>query len=223
MRLFALTFLLLASGFAFAAKKNETITDSLVLENQSLSVGLEDTVQVRKPESRRTFSLFVGRESAKKLNLHLDGQDTNYNLDGWTALNLQYGHYPFRRRVMLGILGGLGYSYVENHIGERDTALHIFPVEAMLSSRYAFNPRFEAQLSAGGGSMITVQRGDETDNSSQAKGYGVWQAAFSYGPRVDVDMPWEILAMYGQRFGPSSESQNWNGSFVRLGIGLRLE
>ena len=216
--------ILLFTSIGFAApKKSDPVVDSLVQENQSLSVSVEDTVQVAKPESRRTFDLFVGHENAGQLSFHLYGDKTLYNLDGFTTLNLQYGYYPFRYRAMFGIIGGVGYGYLEQRTNDISTALHLIPVDALLASRYAFTSRFEALLAVGGGTMVAIQRGDETANSSQAKGYGVWQTGVSYGPKTSSDMPWEILLMYGQRFGPTTESQNWNGSFVRLGAGVRLD
>lgn len=221
--IFILLALVLVAESSFAAKKKDDTIDSLVRENESLSVALEDTVQVARPESRRTFDFFIGRESAKNFSLYLKGEKTQYNLDGFTALNIQYGYYPYRRKIMFGILGGVGYSYVENHIGDRDTALHLIPIEAMLASRYAFSSRFEVVAGLGGGVMASVQRGDEADNSSQAKGFGVGQVGLSYGPKVQSDLPWEILLMYGRRFGPASDSQNWNGDYVRLGAGVRLD
>lgn len=223
IKLLSCLILLISSAAMAAAKKEKEPVDSLVQENQSLSVSVEDTVQVAKPESRRTVDLFLGYENSGHVNFHQSGDNNHYDLDGWTSFNIQYGYYPYRRNVMLGVIGGAGYSYLEQRVDNRATALHLVPVEVLIASRYAFSSRFEALLGAGGGTMISFQRGDEQDNGSKAKGYGVWQTGVSYGPRVQSDMPWEILLMYGQRFGPTTEAQNWNGSFVRLGVGVRLD
>lgn len=215
--------LLLFSQIVFAAKKNDQFVDSLVQENETLSVSLEDTVQVAKPSSRRTFDFFVGNERLNQYLINLNNEKIQYDMQNLKTINLQYGYYPYRERIMLGLIGGVGYSYLEQHNTFSATSLHLIPIEVMLSSRYAFNSRLEAQASVGGGTMIGIQRGDESYNTSEAKGYGVWQLGASYGPKVQSDMPWEVLLMYGQRFGPSNENKNLSGSFVRLGFGFRLD
>lgn len=223
IKIFLISMLSVSSMALAAAKKIKEPTDSLVQENQSLSVSVEDTVQVAKPESRRTMELFFGYENSGSITFYQSGSTTRYPLDGWTSFNMQYGYYPIRYRAMFGLIGGVGYSYLEQRAKDVATSLHLIPMDLMLASRYAFSSRFEALFSVGGGTMIAIQRGDEIDNGSKAKGYGVWQTGVSYGPNVQSDMPWEILLMYGQRFGPTTEAQNWNGSFVRLGVGVRLD
>ena len=225
--LFCAVMIFTESAFAFTAKRKSDYTDSLVRENESLSVDLEDTVQEAKPESRRTFEFFIGRESADRLSLYLNGQETNYNLSGYTAATIQYGYYPYRKRLMLGVIGGVGYGYLENHVTingvDRSTSLHLIPIDLMMATRFSVSSRLEMQAGLGAGVMSTIQRGDELDNSSQAKGYGVGQLGLVYGPKLESDLPWEVVLMYGRRFASTSASQSWNGDYVRLGFGVRLD
>jgi hypothetical protein len=225
----SLIFLLLAlPAFAADFKSPQTKTTNLILENQSLAVLNEQTVQTEPDDARRVYALLATSMSARHLTINSNENRVKYPVDSARgALGAQWGYLPFQFRGYYGLVGTVHYTYLEEEQRYK-TALHWMTAE--LHAIYRYEPSRTAFLKPfigiGGGSHVFVQRGPTGYDTSEAQGVAsgfvgvAWNLSRTF--KIDSPLTWELTAQYKRVSGPREELMDLNGEHYSLGMELAL-
>lgn len=200
---------LLAGGVTFAADAESLTTKrefkisneqrDLMMENSTLSLLREETVQREERVADLTFGTFVGRSTLKDQRVNMSYSTTDYDFDELLAVGMD-------AKKHLSPNMGWGVQVEYQNYRDQIAALHIVPATlyGFGRTREMTRLRLRAVAELGYSAAYVRQIGTAARTGGLGGRAAFWQGGFEVPLKTEGER-WSLGLFYSRRFAPSGE------------------